>query len=540
MINLKKRFYLFSDFKPIKFLSLSLILLIFEFIGVVLLIPLIQIFYSNDFLKYNYFDFKENDFVFYFLSFIIFIFSIKFALSALIINFQNKILFKQRDYIILKYIRNLQDRGYSNFIKEKVSFYNDMISNQVRNYSTYIETNFSLINEFIFISTTIILLLFINPIFTIIIIVFVLIGNLAYRNFLKKKIFTWGKEKLYHESSLSSLTLQLLNNYKSINLFGIEKVANEEYEKVLRLRYLLDIKQSFANKISRYFIEFFITILFVIIILNNYKSKEFLFQVLIFGGLLIRILPSLSKIALNLTLLEYSKPSFVKIVDFLNSIDTKKTKNQKFELIEINEIELKNISFKLNNRILFKNLNYKFKKGDLITVFGQSGSGKTTLLDIISKLKKPSSGFILLNGKNILTNQVAYVNQSPFIFDKDIYYNISLKENRFITNIDRLEIKRLIKKVDKTNSLKDFVDNSTLLGENGSKVSGGMKQKVELLRSLYSKKQIILFDEPTSALDDVSKKEIIQVINEIKKEKIIFISTHENIFKEISNYLIKI
>lgn len=540
MIDLNKKFLLFRDFNPIKFIFLSLLLLIFEFIGIIILIPVIKVFISEDFEQFNFFELDENNLAGFILTFIIIIFSIKFLISAYIINFQNKILFKQRDHIIIKYIKNIQQIGYSNFIKGDVSFYNDIISNQVRNYSTYIEANFSLINELIIISSTVVLLLFINPLFTIIILVTLLLGVSLYKYFIKRKINAWGKEKLDVESRLSSLTLQLLNNYKSINLFGIEKIVNQEYKTTLSLRFLLDLKQSFVNKITKYFIEFIVTILFVVIILSNNRSKEFLLEVLIFGGLFIRILPSFSKIAINLTQLDYCKPSFVKIIDFLNSSDSKKPKKKNLILTDIKEIELKNISYKINNKVLFKDLNFKFKKGDLVSVYGESGSGKTTFLDIISNLKLPSSGFVLIDGKNVLTSQIAYVNQSPFIFDKDIFFNISLKENRQITDTDRKEIIGLLKKVDTTNSLNYFINSMSDLGENGSKLSGGMKQKIELMRALFSKKEIILFDEPTSALDYSSKKEIITVINQIKEDKIIFVSTHENSFKDISDYFIEI
>ena len=162
------------------------------------------------------------------------------------------------------------------------------------------------------------------------------------------------------------------------------------------------------------------------------------------------------------------------------------------------------------------NINLNIVKGEIISIIGPSGCGKSTLLDIISNLEKPTTGLIETNGK------VGYM------FQKDNLLNwltvlenvlISVKANRKVTEKDIKKAEELLKKYN-LYDFKDFYPN---------KISGGMKQRVSLIRSLMLNPDILLLDEPFVGLDYQTKILVIDDIYKIIKEenKTVILVTHD-------------
>lgn len=199
-------------------------------------------------------------------------------------------------------------------------------------------------------------------------------------------------------------------------------------------------------------------------------------------------------------------------------------------------IELKNITKKYGNNVIFNNLNLTFKEGNIYCLKGISGSGKTTLLNIISGLDMNYSGECLINQKslkkfskkenNYFRQSIGYVMQRSFLYKK-----LTLKENLLMINNDLKKIKKLAKELNVLN----------ILDKKPLEVSGGELQRIALIRALLGENKIIILDEPTSNLDH---KNSIIFANHLKnidlKDKIIIIATHKDIYNKISNLIINI
>ncbi len=155
-------------------------------------------------------------------------------------------------------------------------------------------------------------------------------------------------------------------------------------------------------------------------------------------------------------------------------------------------LELKNVnkSFytELGELEVLKDISLALRKGEIIAIVGPSGSGKSTLLNIISRLIKPTEGEVVING------EIGYMFQQDNLLEwRTIYKNILIG----------LEIKKLIddehlKKVDEMLNkyeLIDFIDNYP------QELSGGMRQRIALIRTLAISPSVLLLDEPFSALD---------------------------------------
>ena len=181
------------------------------------------------------------------------------------------------------------------------------------------------------------------------------------------------------------------------------------------------------------------------------------------------------------------------------------------------------ISFRYrdNTENTLKEMNFEILEGEWIAIAGPSGSGKTTLVDLMLGILKPTTGVITLSETEpeLIISKfpgcVAYVPQESFIVEGTVKQNVALGVEDEKIDDDRvlfcLEIV----------GLSDLVSNSSLginirVGELGSKISGGQKQRLGIARALYSDPKLLILDEATSALDAISEEKIIDCLKQLK------------------------
>jgi ABC-type bacteriocin/lantibiotic exporter with double-glycine peptidase domain len=172
------------------------------------------------------------------------------------------------------------------------------------------------------------------------------------------------------------------------------------------------------------------------------------------------------------------------------------------------------------------------KKGERIALVGDIGAGKSTLLKIILGLIHPRSGDLFLNGKNYKTlkqidifGKFGYMTQTPILFNRSILDNILFSN----PNSSRKQVEELLKEfgLDTVfNKLDKGID--TMVGKNGSKLSGGQKQVVWFLRIYLHDPEILLFDEPTASLSTKSKETLMKLINKGFANKTIIMASHDD------------
>lgn len=197
-----------------------------------------------------------------------------------------------------------------------------------------------------------------------------------------------------------------------------------------------------------------------------------------------------------------------------------------------------------NVSIGLKNINLELYQGEFVTVTGSSGSGKTTLLNVISGMDTFEEGELYFNG-----NPTSHYTQKEweeyrhsnisFIFqDYNILESFTVLENvEFaLLNIENLKDRRK-----KALELIDKVGLSSHINHRGSKLSGGQKQRTVIARALAKDSPIILADEPTGNLDVQSAKEIVSLLKEISKDKLVVVVTHNaEQFEDVSTRKIKL
>ena len=151
---------------------------------------------------------------------------------------------------------------------------------------------------------------------------------------------------------------------------------------------------------------------------------------------------------------------------------------------------------------------------------GQTGSGKSTLINLILGLLTPSKGEISLK-----YSKAGFVPQSPYLIDDSIKHNIALGLSD--KEIDIQLLKKCLKDVQLenfTNSQLNGLD--TIVGEKGTRISGGELQRLALARALYIKPDVIILDEPTSSLDESTEKKILDILKNLSAKMTIILVTH--------------
>lgn len=196
-------------------------------------------------------------------------------------------------------------------------------------------------------------------------------------------------------------------------------------------------------------------------------------------------------------------------------------------------IELRNISFayKSNKVEVLKNINFEIKKGSHIGIVGPTGCGKSTLLDILMALLIPTSGNMLIDGKNLDSDsiklwrsKIAHVPQSIFFFDSSIIDNIAFVDFKN-PNIER--VKDSLNMAGLTSTVKAFKNGIyENIGESGSKLSGGQRQRLGIARALYKGAEILILDEATSALDQEMQNSIMESIKKHADNLTVIIVAH--------------
>ena len=194
-------------------------------------------------------------------------------------------------------------------------------------------------------------------------------------------------------------------------------------------------------------------------------------------------------------------------------------------------IEIKNIRKDFGNRTVLKDVNFNVHEGEVVSIIGSSGSGKSTLLRCINLLETPTSGQILIHGKDVLNGDVPLVElreKVGMVFQQfNLFNNLSVLDNCVIGQMKVL--KRTRQEAEKV--AKKFlgkVGMSRFINAKPNQISGGQKQRVAIARALSMEPEVLLFDEPTSALDPEMVGEVLKVMKDLAKSGLtMIVVTHE-------------
>ena len=209
-------------------------------------------------------------------------------------------------------------------------------------------------------------------------------------------------------------------------------------------------------------------------------------------------------------------------------------------------IEIKNIYKYFGELEVLRGVNLSVKKGEIVAIIGKSGAGKTTLLQIIGTLDRPTKGQIIIGGTDVFALKdkelAAFRNKHiGFIFQfHQLLPEFTALENVCIPAMIAREKESQYKP--RAEKLLQELGLAERMGHKPNELSGGEKQRVAAARALMMSPDIILADEPTGSLDEKNKKELSELLLQLRKEygQTILLVTHDKELAGIADRIIEI
>ena len=359
-----------------------------------------------------------------------------------------------------------------------------------------------------------------------------------------KNFSFFGKDKV-------DLINKSFAGFREVKIYGLERLNLIKFNEVTAAVAYSKSSTTTLSYAPRFFIEpiFFICIgIFYFLITNFIENPDkFLGYLLVLIVAFSRLIPSFQAIYIFFSVILDANISMKKISEELRfkneeakSNFDKFYKNKKnLRQKKLNDFSKKlkiqfqrvNFSYDKDKNKILKDLNLVIESGDKIFLKGKSGSGKSTFLDIFTGLLKVSSGQILFNGERYPSfknkNLIGYSSQTPFLYNSSILENVTFKKNRDLKKKDISEVNKLIRMLELTDLIKNKNDLIKKIGDFGSEISGGQKQRLSIARALYLNPKILILDESLSAVDFEKRTRILKNILKIMKNKIVIFVSHE-------------
>lgn len=193
-------------------------------------------------------------------------------------------------------------------------------------------------------------------------------------------------------------------------------------------------------------------------------------------------------------------------------------------------VSFEKVFFKYDEEMVLKDVNLDVRPGEILALVGMSGGGKTSLVNLIPRFYDVSQGAVFIDGINIrdaslasLRNQIAIVTQEPILFDDTVKNNIAYGRHTASDN----EIQAAAKAAYAYDFIRSFPDKfDTRIGELGTRLSGGEKQRICIARALLKDAPILILDEATSSLDSESEMWVQKALENLMKGRTTFVIAH--------------
>jgi ATP-binding cassette subfamily C protein len=527
------------------FLILSTIL---EYLFVISIPYLLNIIFTENFSFLNFiffygYDKEYNLRIIFFLIFIFF--------------FKKNICYFLSQYFFLKYSfkihNNLSSLIFTKYLKDKyIYFVNSKVSELLRNVKDNVElvrnlvnNMFTLVSEILVFVGLCFIVIYNSSLLSIFSIFFIILFSILYLYFSRNLSNQWSLKRQASESLKIKFIQESFSGFKELKLFNKEDLFIKNYNQSNSSSNKMNFKFNLLYSFPRIYLEIVGSLGIIILIVFNLEEskKNSLVSIIPLLGLyfvaFIRLLPSANRILNSIETNRYAFPALKLIFNDLKNHSKfnnhrNNYKSKKNKIIFMNKININKLTFLFSKNEIFKNINLEIKIKDKIAIIGESGIGKTTFLNLLSGLLEPSKGSILCDGINInkniesYRNNISYITQSTFLMNDTIENNISFNSYK-----DELHSKKVIKAINLAN-LNNLINKlpkgiDSIVGDDGSKLSGGQIQRIGIARALYFDREILICDEITNSLDSISEKSIINCLKELDKTIIIISHKRQNL-----------
>lgn len=436
---------------------------------------------------------------------------------------------------------SLSKQAVTHLMKVKMSYFNktnyaeimNIISVDIGNILSITDNNMFLIITQIFnITGGIIGLLIINYKLTILVVLFIPLKYFIMKFFAKKRKQIMD-EFITANQDYAKWFGDTVGGIQEVKLFGILPYKIDEFkakqERTIRKKKKLNMLGEFNNALDTVILEFLSMILYIVganMVFSLQLSIGSIFAFITYSSYVTGPISAILNIGY---LLSGIIPSTKRFYEFMD-LEEEYAKCEKKEHPMFGDLEMKNVSFSYDGeKSILKDVTINFPKESKVALIGSNGSGKSTIIGLLTGLYDSNHGEVLLNGENVKDFCLSEYRELFSIVSQQIYlFNDTIKNNICLYKpVSDLVMKQAIK----DSGLEEFIDAVSLnykVGQNGSMLSGGQKQKIAMARALVHNRPILIFDEATSNSDINSELQINHLLLTRLKNKTVIVVTHKS------------
>ena len=339
------------------------------------------------------------------------------------------------------------------------------------------------------------------------------------------------KEKILNSEEL--LNHYLVRGFMEMLIFRMSKQFPNEIKKTNNAKESIVSAKVKMNMIHEAFFTIFallVAMLDIGILFYAWKTQNLTVGSVV--ALIALIENAYTPIAIfNVLYVQYKldKASYKRFEEFLGLKDDDQLRNGNAISAAVGEIAIKNLSFQYGERRIIDDLSLSIKKGEKIAFVGESGSGKSTLIKILLGLLKYNQGKVRLGDMelsgiclNNLYDRVSYLSQDAPVFDGTIKENLvfekKVSEEQMLGALSEVQLSHLVE------NLAEGLN--TEIGEKGTCLSGGEKQRLALARLWFEDSELVILDEATSAMDNLTEENVMKSVMQKMKDKTVIAIAH--------------
>jgi len=355
----------------------------------------------------------------------------------------------------------------------------------------------------------------------------------------RRKIAPFAAKRLRKHSNLAVVLQDSITGASVVRSFAAEGFERKKFKKA--------VNAFRDNSIGEYLVQakyFPLLALYISIGLTTILSILFVFQNTLTIGelaatnlLLITLVDPTNLIwwATNDMMSGFAACSRVFTSLAVGDNEDQRIENQSWPKEFKGKIEFRDVTFSYENgernrSPVLKNLNFTIEPNQKVALVGPTGCGKTTIAKLLLLLYEPQQGSIFLDGKNIhdyplaeLRRKIGYIEQDIYLFSQTIFENIAFGNQ----NAGYDEILNIAKLAQVDDFVQNFSDGyNTIVGERGTRLSGGEKQRVAIARAFLTNPAILILDDSVSAIDSETEEKIGRAMETIMKKRTTLIITH--------------
>jgi len=338
--------------------------------------------------------------------------------------------------------------------------------------------------------------------------------------------------------NITTLLHETISGVKIVKAFGMEDYENKRFMTETQNFFKIILKKVRIRNIASPTTEIIAVLLGAVIIyyggrlvLIEHEIKASEFMVFLFA--IFQMMPPMKQLSTLNNKIQESIGAGIRVFEILdvkpNITDIDNPKN--LDLFK-DEIRFKNVTFNYSDSAekILDSVNITATKGEIIAFVGSSGAGKTTLVDLVPRFYDPTEGQILMDGIDIreikiedLRRQMGIVTQETVLFNETVFKNIAYG----LSDIPMERVIEVAKVANAHNFILELPNGyETVIGEQGTKISGGQRQRLSIARALLKNPPIMIFDEATSALDNESEVLVQEAIEHLMKERTTLVIAH--------------